>query len=189
MTTKPPILRQTSRSGPVRSRRKRPDPVRPGHDDARFQLANRVFFRLYQSSNLMHRTGSRAVARHHATTQQWAVMGALAHPGNVGRGLTVKDLMQLLAVSRQSLTIVLKRLEGLGLVERERSAGDGRLRRIRLTSHGAEHWATMLGDIRPYYGAALAEFSDEEAGVLLGWLDRLTSALRSMELVATSEAE
>jgi hypothetical protein len=61
------------------------------HDAARFDVANRLFLRLYQSSNLMHKTGTRAVGAFGATTQQWAVMGALARPGSRDSGLTVKE--------------------------------------------------------------------------------------------------
>ena len=62
-------------------------------DAARFDVANRLFLRLYQSSNLLHKTGTRAVSAFGATTQQWAVMGALARPGSRDSGLTVKELI------------------------------------------------------------------------------------------------
>ena len=45
-----------------------------------FDVANRVFFRLYQASNLMHKQGTRYVGKFRTTTQQWAVLGALARP-------------------------------------------------------------------------------------------------------------
>jgi hypothetical protein len=47
-------------------------------DAARMALANRVFFRLYQCANMLHKTGSRAVEAEGLTTQQWAVLGALS---------------------------------------------------------------------------------------------------------------
>ena len=94
-------------------------------DAARFDVANRLFLRLYQASNLLHKTGTRAVAGFGATTQQWAVMGALARPGNRDSGLTVKELIAFLMVSRQNLTAVIDRLVAAGLVERLRAGGDG----------------------------------------------------------------
>ena len=57
-----------------------------------FDVANRVFFRLYQASNLMHKQGTRYVSRFAATTQQWAVLGALARPLVRDGGMAVKDL-------------------------------------------------------------------------------------------------
>jgi DNA-binding MarR family transcriptional regulator len=147
-------------------------------DDAgRFDVANRLFLRLYQSSNLMHKTGTRAVAGFGATTQQWAVMGALARPGSREAGLTVKELIAFLMVSRQNLTAVIDRLVAAGLVERLRAGGDGRLRHVRLTEAGARQWADMGPAIRAYYQAALAEFSTEECVQLFRLLDRLRGSL------------
>ena len=110
----------------------------------------------------MHRTGTRAVSKHGATTQQWAVMGALSRQGIDDVGMPVKDLMAFLCVSRQRLTLVLSRMEGLGLIERTRLDGDGRVRRVRLTAAGRKCWTAMLRDIRSYYDNALAEFSPDE---------------------------
>ena len=61
-----------------------------------FDVANRVFFRLYQASNLMHKQGTRYVGPFGATTQQWAVLGALARPLVRDDGMMVKDLMEIL---------------------------------------------------------------------------------------------
>jgi MarR family transcriptional regulator, organic hydroperoxide resistance regulator len=148
--------------------------------EARFDLANRVFFRIYQASNLMHRTGTRAVSEHNATTQQWAVMGALSRTEVAQAGMSVKELMALLAVSRQSLTMVLSRMERLGLVERGRMEADGRIRRIRLTARGRTTWTRMLGDIRLYYANAIETFSNDEARTLFVLLDRLTAKLGTL---------
>jgi MarR family transcriptional regulator, organic hydroperoxide resistance regulator len=151
--------------------------VRRGKDDARFEVANRLFFRLYQASNLMHKTGSRSVAEFTSTTQQWAVLGALSHPAVCKHGMTVKKLIEFLLTSRQNLTAVLNRLERLGLIERVRIADDGRIRRIRLTKHGAKIWNRMQINIRAYYKRALNGFSNEECLMLYRLLDRLKSRL------------
>ena len=152
----------------------------------RFDIANRLFFRLYQASNLMHKTGTRAVSRFGATTQQWAVLGALARPGVRARGCTVKDLMAFLMVSRQNLTAVLDRLEAAGLVARVRIPGDGRMRHVHLTESGARMWSGMQATIAAYYRDALDGFSDEECVVLFRLLDRLRNGLAT---VAETEPE
>src|SRR4029453_8410998 len=54
-------------------------------DVARIELANRVFFRLYQCANMLHKTGTKAVESEGLTTQQWAVLGALSRPATGGR--------------------------------------------------------------------------------------------------------
>ena len=79
-------------------------------DPIRFEVANRLFFRLYQCSNLMHKNGTRHMADFGATTQQWAVLGALARPLVRDKGMSVKDLIEFLLLSRQNLTAVLDRL-------------------------------------------------------------------------------
>src|SRR5690349_2164047 len=86
-----------------------------------FDAANRAFFRLYQSSNLLHKVGTRSVSSLGTTTQQWAVIGALARPADRDMGLTVKALMELLTVSRQTITPLLDRLEQRGWLERVRN--------------------------------------------------------------------
>ena len=151
-----------------------------GQADARFDIANRLFFRLYQASNLMHKTGSRSLAAFGTTTQQWAVLGALSRPSVRGEGMTVKDLIGFLLLSRQNLTAVLNRLERAGLIERTRIAEDGRIRRIRLTAQGSATWRRMLDNIRRYYDVALEGFTTDECLLLFRLLDRLKSRLAGL---------
>lgn len=146
--------------------------------EARFDIANRLFLRLYQASNLLHKTGTRAVSAFGATTQQWAVLGALSRPVARDRGMTVKELIAFLMVSRQNLTAVLDRLETAGLVERVRAEGaDGRLRHVRLTAAGSVRWVAMQPAIRRYYGDALEGFTLDECVTLFRLLDRLRGGL------------
>ena len=149
----------------------------PPADAARFDIANRLFLRLYQASNLMHKTGTRAVSAHGATTQQWAVLGALSRPFVRAEGMSVGDLAAFLMVSRQNLAAVLDRLEAAGHIVRVRGAGDGRVRQVRLTEAGAATWAAMQPAIGAYYAAALAGFSTEECVLLFRLLDRLRDGL------------
>jgi len=146
-------------------------------EDVRFDVGNRLFFRLYQASNLMHKTGSRSVAEYGSTTQQWAVLGALSRPAVRDEGMTVKELIEFLLVSRQNLTAVLNRLERSRFIERTRTDADGRIRRVRLTAHGAKTWARMLINIRSYYADALESFTVDECAMLFRLLDRLKSRL------------
>jgi MarR family transcriptional regulator, organic hydroperoxide resistance regulator len=143
-------------------------------------IANRLFFKLYQASNLMHKEGTSAVSSFGSTSQQWAVLGALSRPQAAEQGLSVKQLMEYLMVSRQSLTAILDRLEGAGLVGRTRTEGDGRLRHVRLTDKGVKTWANMRPRIRGFYDAALADFSIEESYLLMRLLDRLTAGLAKL---------
>lgn len=155
--------------------------VDAGHlTHAEFDIANRLFFRLYQCTNLMHKVGARFIGEFNSTTQQWAVLGALARPHPKQRGMTVKELIAFLLVSRQNLTPVLDRLETRGWVERVRDAEDARSRRIVLTPTGSKVWSEMQIVISSFYGEALNELSVDEQVMLYRLLDRLTSRLNAL---------
>ncbi|SKA32385.1 transcriptional regulator, MarR family [Enhydrobacter aerosaccus] len=142
-----------------------------------YDVANRLFFRLYQASNLMHKQGTRYVDAFGATTQQWAVIGALARPAVLDAGVTVKSLIEFLGVSRQNLAILLNRLDERQWIERIKDKADGRSRRIRLTAVGKSVWAAMQAPIEAFYGAALADLSIDEQVMLYRLLDRLKTGL------------
>lgn len=149
-------------------------------DEPSFEVANRLFFRLYQCSNLMHKNGTRFMSDYGSTTQQWAVLGALARPRVRAQGMSVKDLIEFLLLSRQNLTAVLDRLETRGWVERVKDPEDGRSRLITLTAKGEKTWAQMLNSIKAFYGAALEDFSLEDQILLYRLLDRLKDKLSAV---------
>lgn len=146
----------------------------------RFEVANRLFFRLYQCSNLMHKNGTRHMADFGATTQQWAVLGALARPLVHEKGMSVKDLIEFLLLSRQNLTAVLDRLEARAWIERVKDPDDGRSRLIRLSSEGNRVWQAMQGPIETFYDGALTGLTDAEQVVLYQLLDRLKNGLEAV---------
>jgi DNA-binding MarR family transcriptional regulator len=148
-------------------------------DPAELDMANRVFFRLYQSSNLMHKVGARFMSEFGTTTQQWAVLGALARPA-AKSGMTVKELIEFLLLTRQNLTPVLDRLERREWIERIREAEDGRIRRIRLTGLGRDTWSRMQRAIEGFHAAALGEFDLDDRVLLYRLLDRLKSSLSAL---------
>ena len=104
-------------------------------------------------------------------------MGALARPLVQNDGMTVKDLIEFLDVSRQNLTIILDRLEARDWIKRVKDKDDGRSRRIRLTSTGMSIWADMQKPIEAFYSAALTTFSQDDQVALYRLLDRLKTAL------------
>ena len=145
-----------------------------------FDLANRLFFRLYQCSNLLHKNGTRHIGDFGTTTQQWAVLGALARPLVRERGMSVKDLIAFLMLSRQNLSMVLDRLEARDWVERVKAPEDGRSRLIRLTSAGNLLWEQMQTPIEGFYGGVLGGFEDAELRQFCQLLDRLKTGLNSV---------
>ena len=144
-------------------------------------LANRLFFRLYQSANLLHKTGTKALDETDITTQQWAVVGALARAG-YEEGIAVGDLTRFLLVSRQNLSGVLARLERDELIERVVSPHDSRSRLIRLTARGRLLWRTdMSAQISAFYDEALAGFSTTDKIHAIHYFDKILTNLKAIE--------
>ncbi|SEJ60804.1 MULTISPECIES: MarR family winged helix-turn-helix transcriptional regulator [unclassified Achromobacter] len=151
------------------------------------ELANRLFFRLYQCANMLHKTGSRAVEHLGLTTQQWAVLGALSRPEAEG-GMSVGDLARYLMVSRQSLSGLISRMERDGHIA---SAPDGRDRRSRLvtmTERGRKVWTQdATPRIHDYYEGALAEFSMGDLSHTLHYLLKLLDNMQQLDRDAGQE--
>lgn len=145
---------------------------------ARRELANRLFFRLYQCANLLHKTGTRAVESEGLTTQQWAVLGALSRP-ETESGMSVNDLARYLMVSRQNLAGVIGRMERDGRVCVAPDERDRRSRLIRMTESGRHVWLVQAQPkIQAYYEQALDEFS---LGDITHTLHYLLKLLENME--------
>ncbi|MFF7972884.1 MarR family transcriptional regulator [Streptomyces sp. NPDC007905] len=98
--------------------------------------------------------------------------------------LPVKKLGEQLRLDSGTLSPLVKRLEGAGLVRRERSAQDERSVRVRLTEEGAALRERALRVPRRI--AAATGFELAEIGELRERLDRLTSALDAAALEEAS---
>ena len=146
----------------------------------RLELANRIFFRLYQCANMLHKTGSRAVEAEGLTTQQWAVLGALSRE-SVRQGMALGDLARYLMVSRQNLSGLISRMERDRLVQVVPDEKDRRSRLVVMTAHGQDIWQVQAQDkIHAYYEAVLGDFSVTDMTHTLHYLIRM---LESMDRV------
>lgn len=153
------------------------------------ELANRLFFRLYQCANMLHKTGSRAVESEGLTTQQWAVLGALSRPESEA-GMSVNDLARYLMVSRQNLSGVLGRMERDGHIRAEPDARDRRARLVRMTEHGRHVWLVQAQPkIHAYYAQALDEFSVGDLSHTLHYLLRLLENMQRLDQGGDSAAD
>lgn len=154
--------------------------------ETRMELANRLFFRLYQCANMLHKTGSRAIEMHGLTTQQWAVLGALSRPQAAG-GMKLGDLARYLMVSRQNLAGVVGRLERDGRVESAADPQDGRSRLVRMTASGRQVWQRQaLPKIHAYYEQALDGFSTND---MVHTVHYLLKMLENMERIDAADGE
>ena len=150
------------------------------------ELANRLFFRLYQCANMLHKTGSRAIEAEGLTTQQWAVLGALSRPQARG-GMKLGDLARYLMGSRQTLSGVIGRLERDGRVASSADPQDRRSRLITMTVAGARVWQQQaLPKIHAYYEEVLQDFSINDTIHAVHYLLRMLERMRQLD---TPEAE
>lgn len=142
-------------------------------ENIRFELTNRIFFKLYQCANMMHKTGTRAVQDEGITTQQWAVLGALSRP-DVAQGCSMGDLARYLMVSRQNLAGLVTRMARDGLVEVIPDTRDRRSRLVLISPSGRHIWIDKaLPKIRAYYQQAMSEFSTPDMTHTLHYLIKL----------------
>ncbi|WP_332816332.1 MarR family winged helix-turn-helix transcriptional regulator [Ramlibacter sp.] len=159
------------------------------NSETRAALANRLFFRLYQCANMLHKTGSRAIEAEGLTTQQWAVLGALSRP-QAGAGMKLGELARYLMVSRQNLAGVVGRLERDGRVESAADPGDRRSRLIRMTPAGRQVWQRKaLPKIRAYYEQALDGFSSNDMVHAVHYLLKMLENMERIDVADGREEE
>ena len=162
-----------------KSPRENPNPLRT-------DLANRLYFKLYQCANMLHKTGTKAVEAQGLTTQQWAVMGALSR-NESAQGMGMGDLARYLLVSRQNLTGLLSRMEAAGYVHSVPDPVDKRSRLVQLTPAGQQVWQHDAADaIGRYYEQALEGFSSNDMVHTLHYLLKL---LENMQRVDAAQGE
>ena len=146
-----------------------------------FDMANRLFFRLYQCANMLHKTGSRAVEAEGLTTQQWAVLGALSRD-NAGPGMSIGELARYLMVSRQNLSGLIGRMERDGHVEIKPDGRDRRSRLVTMTTTGRHVWQELAQPkIRAYYDQALEGFSVNDMAHALHYLLKIVDNMKRLD--------
>lgn len=119
-------------------------------DDGTPRLGQQLCFAVYQASHAFNRAYRPILAALGLTYPQYLVMLGLWEDD----GPTVKALGERLMLDSGTLTPLLKRLEGTGLIRRERDAQDERLLRIRLTEKGEAMRAEGRG-VQAAIGCAL----------------------------------
>ncbi|WP_083636212.1 MarR family winged helix-turn-helix transcriptional regulator [Bradyrhizobium sp. AS23.2] len=140
----------------------------------RDELNNRLIFRLFQTANLYQSSTPRELD---VTAVQGVLLGALYR--DVDRGMSFSDLCGYLAVSRQNLDAVLKRLEGIGLVKRVENEADRRVKIVRLTRGGVAAWLDLHARSLDFFRNITATLSAAEVEACADALAKIGRALKA----------
>ena len=149
-------------------------------EDENFHISNRLLFRLFKTTNILHTTGTNWTSDIGLTTQQWSVIGALSRPGRE-QGMGVGELTKFLQITRQNLTGLLERLEKIGITQRIPNPDDGRAKLVQLTQKGWDIWDVLAPKLFDFYNAALKGFSPAEMNQFLYLVDKLQSNLHDIQ--------
>ncbi len=148
------------------------------NDNASKGVANRLFFRLFQTGNILQRQVQNEMG---ISTVQWAVLGALSRE-DYQQGISFNQLTEYLVVSRQSLDGVLKRMERDNHVLRIPHPDDGRARLVQLTEQGKAYWNGLQPRIYAFYQQALSGLGFDDSVSLLHFLNKLQADLVKVAL-------
>ncbi|TSH96535.1 MarR family transcriptional regulator [Verticiella sediminum] len=163
--------------------------MRENPSETRIDLANRLFFRLYQCANMLHKTGTRAVEQEGLTTQQWAVLGALSRP-RAAHGMGIGELARYLMVSRQNLSGLIGRMERDGNVRIVPDGRDRRSRLVTMTEHGRQVWEVQAQPkIRAYYERILGDFSVNDMTHTLHYLLKMLDSMQRLDAETQGSAD
>lgn len=140
-------------------------------------LNNRLFFRLFQAGNIYAR---KTQAELKVSSAQGAILGALSRdPQN---GIPLSELVEYLAVSRQNLDGVLKRLEKLKYVVRIEGAENRRIRVVKLTPAGTRAWNALFEDSLEFYRQGTVGITLEAKRAFVETLGGINRSLKSIAI-------
>ena len=108
--------------------------------------------------------------------QHWRVLAVLAR----GDGISIADLSAYAVVPHSTLSRLLTRLAGDGLVQRSEETPDGRTARVLITARGRKLYERILPLATGWRDEALVGFSAAEKEVLLELLRRMLGNLETL---------
>lgn len=92
----------------------------------------------------------------------------------------IKDIAAEVGVTHSPATVSVKRLEGRGLVRRDRTHEDGRIVNVRLTDWGKKLFESWRKSRRKELKALFDSLDDGERRLLLKLLDKILSSHKGM---------
>jgi DNA-binding MarR family transcriptional regulator len=130
-------------------------------------------FQMKRAYLAMRRCMEQALQPIGLTAAQFDVFQQLLHED----GLEHRLLQERLAIASPTLTNIIDGMVTRGLVERQVSAVDGRVKQLFLTPRAHELHDQLGVASQQFIAAMFAGFSPHERGLFLSWLDRVTDNL------------
>jgi DNA-binding MarR family transcriptional regulator len=121
--------------------------------------------------------GGEALAPYGLSIAMWRVMAVLASNG----GQRQIDLAGLTSIDASTLSRLVTRLVGLGVVSRTRSASSTREVVVKLTAKGKAQVARLIPLARDYETAAVAGVRADELAILKSGLRRIYANMKSRQ--------
>ena len=90
----------------------------------------------------------RALQRHALTPERYELLLAIKGAEDGQERVTVSELTAALGVAQSSVTQLVRRVEDAGLLRREVSTSDARVRYLRLTKRGERQLAKAVAELR-----------------------------------------
>ncbi len=144
----------------------------------RYSAALRLWVRLARAFRAIEAVAARDAARHGLTLAEFGMLEALYHLGPMPLG----EVQRRILVSSGGVTYVADSLESRGLVRREPSDSDRRIRIAALTDEGRE----LIGKIFPEHAGRLEEAM---AGLSPDEQERAAALIRRLGKRAASSEE
>ena len=126
---------------------------------------------LYRSYTSLNRQTQQTLVKYKLTIAQFGVLEALYHLGD----LKINDIIEKTLSTSGNITVVIKNLEKVCLIERYRDPNDSRICMIRLTSVGDELIHTIFPRHLMQLDRALKGLDFEEKKVLNKLLKKLNN--------------
>jgi DNA-binding MarR family transcriptional regulator len=115
-------------------------------------VASRLVHDIVSTADLFLRESARLFRPHGLTAAQFNVLNILADP-ELAKGVSQRELADLLVVDRSNVTGLIDRMETAGWVRRADDPADRRVYRVNLTASGRKLWE----QVAPGYAAVVRQ--------------------------------
>ncbi|WP_109356336.1 MarR family winged helix-turn-helix transcriptional regulator [Sphingorhabdus sp. EL138] len=135
----------------------------------------KLYWRLQLAAHFLQKRADRDLLESgNVTTAQ---LGVIAVIGN-GTDVTQKDVAVALGLNESAITAMVRRLIGLGYVERQKSEHDGRAKLLNLTDDGHAIHQNTRPPFKKINNRIESVLDDTEIENLADYLERLTETFR-----------